>query len=948
MVDTLGFFKAVLPAEGYKVLAEFEGGKVKQHHFFGTHEELAKAALELDASGRTVYHACAAFKTTENRKQDNAGWMKSFWIDADVDPSNPEKYASQKDAVVDIGRACKELQLPLPLIVKSGAGIHAYWILERAIHAFRWRVAADRLKRALDAIGFRQDRTRTADAASVLRPVGTTWRKRGTRQVVCVSGGVPLSAEEFESRVGRCADRLDPAGGAMAQFGFGDVDADDLGNRNYAPSSAHRIIQLCPTLAHVATTRGDCEEPLWRAMLGLVKHTTEGEALAHEWSKGYAGYDARETQDKLDRWTAGPTTCKAFRGTTGHRCTGCTLQVSSPIHLGYSEDAPPVAVEEAVGSISPADGTASPAGSPSFPRGFSWNGQLTYAAKDPLTGQVSWAPFCDTLWYPVQRVRNAEGVWSVRIKQRGKHNRWDEFELPCELIGSQQGLAAALAAHEIFVYGKAGIQMSKDLLRQYTLSLQEQNIEQTTYSKLGWTDEYKAFILGNQRIGKEADVQILAGDHIKGASWNVDFGCTGSAEEWSKLINLIYNRPGAEAFQFVIGCGLAAPLVEVTEVDNWHGIPVAVTGRGGLGKTTICKVAASIYGSPKELLVNAGKAGATLNGMISKIGTARNLPLIFDEITQREHDELADMLYSLSSGRPKIRNRADGTIIDLGLDWNTITFITSNKNITELLSLMEKNVAEATQVRCFEVALADDMMSIWKGTNAIDLIEHQLLQENYGHAGRRWLRYCIEHRAALRDDVRKLRAKWIPNSEEETRERYYRDLIAAVLVALKHATKLGLVKFDLVELAKWARQNLLTLRVRRTSQSFSPEEYIAHFLHSLHGRTIITKQFRDGRTSLETPLEIVRTEPVARMAIEDKVFLVLRKALTDWCQECRLQVSWLVDEMAKRDMLRYGDNGAATKKERISKGTSIPSIPSICYELVYDKVIGHIPTKEKT
>ena len=31
--------------------------------------------------------------------------------------------------------------------------------------------------------------------------------------------------------------------------------------------------------------RGNVEEPLWRAMLGLVKHTVEGEALAHQCRK---------------------------------------------------------------------------------------------------------------------------------------------------------------------------------------------------------------------------------------------------------------------------------------------------------------------------------------------------------------------------------------------------------------------------------------------------------------------------------------------------------------------------------------------------------------------------------------------------------------------------------------------------------------------------------------
>src|SRR5690606_33473263 len=143
-----------------------------RQHFFQSHEEAAAKALEIDAAGRTVYHACATFHTNENRKAGNAGWMKSFWIDADVDPEDPAKYPSQKEAILDLGRACKELELPLPLIVLSGAGVHGYWVLTGSVDSFRWRHAAESLKEALERVAFRQDRSRTADASSVLRPVG--------------------------------------------------------------------------------------------------------------------------------------------------------------------------------------------------------------------------------------------------------------------------------------------------------------------------------------------------------------------------------------------------------------------------------------------------------------------------------------------------------------------------------------------------------------------------------------------------------------------------------------------------------------------------------------------------------------------------------------------------------------------------------------------------------
>ena len=115
---------------------------------------------------------------------------------------------------------------------------------------------------------------------------------------------------------------------------------------NFPPSSALKIIQHCPTIAHVAQVRGAVSEPLWRIMLGVVKYTTEGVALGHEWSKGDPRYDPTGTQQKIDRWTAGPTRCETFRASPDAKCQGCTQTCKSPIRLGWSHDV--IAVDAAL------------------------------------------------------------------------------------------------------------------------------------------------------------------------------------------------------------------------------------------------------------------------------------------------------------------------------------------------------------------------------------------------------------------------------------------------------------------------------------------------------------------------------------------------------------------------------------------------------------------------
>ena len=77
-------------------------------------------------------------------------------------------------------------------------------------------------------------------------------------------------------------------------------------------------------------------------MLGVVKYTTEGVALGLEWSKGDPRYHENKTQQKIDRWTAGPTLCGTFRASSDSKCQGCKQKCKSPIRLGWSEDLKPV------------------------------------------------------------------------------------------------------------------------------------------------------------------------------------------------------------------------------------------------------------------------------------------------------------------------------------------------------------------------------------------------------------------------------------------------------------------------------------------------------------------------------------------------------------------------------------------------------------------------------
>lgn len=216
------FFTSILPTEGFLFIASRQGGGMR-HHVCKDASEAAELAQSLNDRGATVYHACASFDkvfyfdaTGEKRQRtgDNAMFAKSFWLDIDCGVQKASEgigYADSDEAVKALERFVRDNDLPRPLVVNSGGGIHAYWPLDENIPKGQWQTVAADLKRLTHAPECRllADDSRTADIASLLRPVGTLNRKyEPAREVRLVEGGNVVSATGFHRAVHAALARL--------------------------------------------------------------------------------------------------------------------------------------------------------------------------------------------------------------------------------------------------------------------------------------------------------------------------------------------------------------------------------------------------------------------------------------------------------------------------------------------------------------------------------------------------------------------------------------------------------------------------------------------------------------------------------------------------------------------------------------------------------------------
>jgi hypothetical protein len=373
-VTAIQFLQLILPPTGPYVLWVKPPARKPFNEFAGTIEELSQKQVDWDASGAAVYHACASFKLAQKdpkgtkpadkrlgRTQHNIAFICSFWLDIDAGQAEtgkaPKPYPNARAAVDALLAFCQSVGLPMPLLVSSGNGVHAYWPLDRALSPDEWKIYASGLKALCVKHNLHADPARTADVSSVLRTPGTHNRKFGERVVKCfrLVGPYPLEHFSILKQAGSTARQASASPSPNATpFDLGPMPAHLHGRQRRdlnslaatdtrPPVLAAAAADQCRQLARMRDEWGRLPEPLWYAALGVLAFCADGDAVGHAWSAGYDGYSHEETQGRLDRarTLSGATTCERFHSLNPALCEACPLwgKIKSPIVLGRQQRA---------------------------------------------------------------------------------------------------------------------------------------------------------------------------------------------------------------------------------------------------------------------------------------------------------------------------------------------------------------------------------------------------------------------------------------------------------------------------------------------------------------------------------------------------------------------------------------------------------------------------------
>jgi hypothetical protein len=208
----LDFLRKVIPSEGVLMITQIENGKAINSPCDGF-DAMEKKLRRTDKSGVDVYHACASFKDGTSRAACNAKFHKALFLDLDCSEEKAERkqgYVTQRDALNALKAFCKSVGLPPPIIVDSGGGIHVYWAFEMAVPTANWKAAAEGLKSLCRSYGLLADRQVTADAARILRPVGSHNRKYSPhRRVKLLKDAECVDFESIRALISGAVGRLE-------------------------------------------------------------------------------------------------------------------------------------------------------------------------------------------------------------------------------------------------------------------------------------------------------------------------------------------------------------------------------------------------------------------------------------------------------------------------------------------------------------------------------------------------------------------------------------------------------------------------------------------------------------------------------------------------------------------------------------------------------------------
>lgn len=874
-MQTLDFLKLVLPDRGQYCWVTIKNKKAKQG-FVPTIEELTQKLLEEDAKGIDVYFACASFLQPTKRTNDNAGYVKAFWLDIDAGPS--KLYLNADIAIEALDDFCLRAGLPLATVVCSGNGIHAWWPLDRTIKPKEWKEHATRFKAICEHLGFHADPTRTADVSSILRAPGTRNFKDPalpkTVSVVASEEGeypstIPLQVFTGITPSGvdliRDWEKLKPKNDEISlEIGYGD---------------GHRTEEL-------VKRAGLLFGPSYN--LGLEA----GIAALEKWNllntPPLPSEKIRSTAGSIFRREAGKRPAVVLPG-TGEGSDGGLLH-----------------------------------GLPKLPFGYRWDAAGRLTTQVPVKGEDGEEDFetVEITEHPLylhsvtrkEREYKQAYIFHQWIPKEG----WREFQVSCSDFESSNWKSYMAEQGGYCVNAE---KLFKNYVHKADVELRRTQMDAVRYQQFGWKDEDASFLIGDTMIYQGGKVErVYGGEEISHRMKQMQQRKGGSLNAWTQDANLLFSDQYIH-LGYALVASFATPLLKFCMGESDGGFVLSVTSPGsGKGKTRTIEAATSVWGELESLQITPRD---TLNAQMAIVTSACHLPVFMDEWNEKDAGMQAKFLRQLTVGHDKNRAQRDGTVKSKPASYKTLLITTSNHSIRDIMNMINDEAAAARVVEIVAPELEGETFK------KFDKITSRMLA-NSGYAGREFIFQLMQPGVLeqAKIDLTNTIAKIRDYFQTVGKHRYITVLPAAILVTANLLVKHGILEFDVARLVKWSFEHV-SHRIH-DKVAVPASEIVSQFLNENINKILMVSTMFSGKAPVMV-LNNMGTIPatiIGRSERDTKRLYLAVNTFRVWCMKNNYDYNNIVNELERDEILLD-----RKKKTTLGAGTVATTGRTVCWEL---------------
>lgn len=928
------FLRFVLPTKGNYCLwvCKGVGENIRQELFSSVEELLSKVDVWVERE-YNVFFALGSFQTLANRTQENVEAVKSFFLDLDAGENKKNAYPTTEDALVALKGFIKKIGFPKPNIIKSGSGLHVYWVFDKEIPKDEWQPYADGFKQLCLDNGLIIDPAVPADSARVLRVPYTKHVKDPNNplpvDILIEAGSVP-----FEK-----LKELIPAKQPSMWDNIPSFARMDETTRALAGNFTHNFKNIlvkslqgegCAQLAYAYENQDSLEEPMWRAALSIAVHCEDGEKAIHKISQKHPEYSYEATEKKAAT-IKGPYTCETFRKNRPSGCDGCPHKITSPIMLDSTlKVADP---EEPIKQFDPdinevVEYEVPPLPFPYF-RGV--NGGIykkpnpNDAPEDEDGEELELKPklICSRDFYVVKRIMDPELGESLLMRLHLPKDGVREFLMPLTEVLSKDKFKATVGKQGIPVMDKP----ANELMAYVTKCVEYlQNATKAELGKMqmGWQGNNSSFVIGDREIFADRIDYSPPSSPIIGHVPR--FKKAGTLEGWKEVINY-YREPQYAQRAYFLFHAFGTPLMRF--MKNTKGFVLCAYGKGsGTGKTTLLQAVASAWGNPDLLIMNAE---STPNSLVNRLGTLQNIPTCMDEVTEVAAESKAKTIYTASAGIGKERMEAGRNVERLNnITWQSTLIMTSNTAPDqEILAI--KSAPEGILNRMLCLKAFDDKN--YDPASARNLFNN--LFSNYGHAAEIYMQYVVANLPEVLKLLEQVQERLERAAGMLSTERFWNNDAAVTITGGIISKRLGLHDIPIGPVFDYIVQQIHLKRREKKEFVFEPDDVISAYMYDNINRMVIANGQNERRTGMEqAAMHQPRGKDLAMRFEPDTKLLFV--SITDFRQFCTSKALNMMEalEVYEKDKALVG-----TKPKRLGAGTVFANLPALrCYIIDTNKL----------